>query len=159
MAPSQHPDATTLSEDELSAVASDTSEFISRRGQSARLLDAYEAESGEDKTKAILQAALDHLPVPGSMRIVEEIIQFNGDEDKYRQLVDFFVDAVLKPSSFTHVLRSIRGARANISCSLSQCDYAGRLRIYVRHQPPKQTRKSRVSWPSSKAHQGVDNRP
>lgn len=98
---SPHPEPSLLDEEELSSIASDTADFLDRRGQSARLLDGYEALSENDRTKMVLQAALKYLPVPGSMVMMEEIIQFKGDADKYRQLADFFVDGVLKPSSFT----------------------------------------------------------
>ena len=104
MASSQHSDTSLVDDEDLSSTASDVSEFLDRRRQSAKLLDAYELSSENDRTKIVLQAVLEYLPVLGSMRMMGDIIECNGDGDKYRQLADSFVDSVLKPSVFTSAL-------------------------------------------------------
>ncbi|MBE3042580.1 hypothetical protein IMZ48_08385 [Candidatus Bathyarchaeota archaeon] len=100
MASSQHSDTPLIDDGDLSSTASDATDFLDRRRQSAKLLDAYEVSSKNDRTKIVLQAALKYLPVLGSMEMMGEIIEFKGDGEKYRQLADSFVDSVLKPSLF-----------------------------------------------------------
>lgn len=98
---SHHPDTAILSEDELSSVASDTSEFINLSAQTETALQAYQAESEDDMTNAVLSAALKYLPMAGRINMMEEIVQFDGDQRKHRQLAMFFIDSILKPSRLT----------------------------------------------------------
>lgn len=73
---------------------------VPKMGDMQRARDALKAynQLGQDRTRDILAAFLDHLPKGGKHTLESEIAAFADQNDKLRQLADFLRDAILKPS-------------------------------------------------------------
>jgi len=69
-------------------------------GQAARILAEYLPARLPDDTSRVLRAFLDHLPSQGKSVLASEICQLASSPPRLRQLRNFMVDAILKPSKF-----------------------------------------------------------
>ena len=88
-------------DDPLSSPPSSASEFQTLYEQSTDLLARYQPETDNDKTAAVLRAALDYLPAAGKTTLMREIMSFGDNWKRQRQLGQFFIDAVLKPCTLS----------------------------------------------------------
>ncbi|KAL7625683.1 hypothetical protein AAE478_004904 [Parahypoxylon ruwenzoriense] len=92
----------------LSSAISDPNVFYDCMENVDKVLDSYvpNAALDDDDTTRVLWHAVHNLPRLGSLQLMAEILEIGRDHEKLRQLRNFLVDAVLKPSSsFVALLR------------------------------------------------------
>ena len=98
-----HPAADILSEDELSSAVDRPEEWDALKAQCYIILGKYQPrEAINDDTETFLQQLIQHLPKAGQVVLMKEIVALSQDHGKLRQLRNFFVDAVLKPSEHSY---------------------------------------------------------
>ncbi|KAK3936961.1 hypothetical protein QBC46DRAFT_268572 [Diplogelasinospora grovesii] len=85
----------------LSSHVSEPEIFYDRMRKAEMILDKYESDIVLDDTPRLLYHTIHNLPQRGSIQMINEILWLGGDNDKLRQLRNFFVDAVLKPIGAT----------------------------------------------------------
>jgi hypothetical protein len=94
-----HPAADILSEDELSSAVDHPEEWDALKAQCYVILSKYQPrEAINDDTETFLQQVIQHLPKAGQVVLMKETMALDQDHGKLRQLRNFFVDAILKPS-------------------------------------------------------------
>lgn len=94
---SGHPSPGTQTSEEVH-VRHDRDSWSRQLRDAQDLLELYDKNSRLDDTALVLRAFLDNLPEAGQQILLSEIKQHQRDGPKLRQLRNFLVDAVLKPS-------------------------------------------------------------
>jgi hypothetical protein len=87
----------------LSSALSDPNAFRDQRGQTCKLLELYVPNNEGDDTVTILWHAICNVPNIGSLQLVSEILEIGRDHEKLRELRNFFVNPILKPSIHTYI--------------------------------------------------------
>jgi hypothetical protein len=84
----------------LCSALSDPAEYYDQIEQADKLFDLYVPSKEDDDTTRILWHAIRNLPKAGSLQLMSEILHVGSNHEKLRQLRDFFVNSVLKPSTY-----------------------------------------------------------
>jgi hypothetical protein len=97
------PAADLVSENDISSVLSSVAEWDILKHQTDSFLLGYKRNDIYDDTDTFINQLLNHLPTEGQIVLMKEIVElgnrFDDFHDKLRQLRNFFVDAILKPST------------------------------------------------------------
>ncbi len=97
-----HPAPESTISSSLSSAISDPDKWYDcRRSTLASLDELYVPNSPKDDTAKVLRAFLMKLPKEGQLVLASEIVELRHDDVKLRQLRNFLVDAILKPSMYT----------------------------------------------------------
>ncbi len=96
-----HPTPGSVVSSLLSSAISDPEKWFDCKRAILRSLDEYFVPNGpKDDTIKVLNAFVTKLPKEGQLILASEITDIKYDSVKLRQLRNFLVDAVLKPSKF-----------------------------------------------------------
>lgn len=95
-----HPSPESIVTSELSSAPSDSELWLDLREKVDKLLRLYKPRSRDDDTAMVLKIFLQKLPKDGQTPLMSEIDSINQHDAKLRQLRNFLVDAILKPSKF-----------------------------------------------------------
>ncbi len=97
-----HPAPESTISSALSSALSDPGKWYDcRRSTLASLDESYVPNGPRDDTAKVLRAFLMKLPKEGQLVLASEITELCHDSIKLRQLRNFLVDAILKPSTYT----------------------------------------------------------
>ncbi len=81
----------------LSSTVSDIETYFEKSGEAKTVLDNYVATNNDDTAK-VINAFLKHLPKEGQIVLLKEVLYFKDNGQKLRELRNFLIDAILKPS-------------------------------------------------------------
>ncbi len=94
-----HPAPESVVSSKLSSILEDSNHWYDSRSAVLKTLeDHYVPNSPEDDTLKVLRTFVMKLPKRGQLALMSEIRLFKDNPAKLRQLRNFLVDAILKPS-------------------------------------------------------------
>ena len=94
-----HPAPESVASSELSSIQEDSNRWYDSRTAVLKILeDRYVPNGPKDDTPKILRTFVMKLPKGGQLALMSEILLLKGESTKLRQLRNFLVDAILKPS-------------------------------------------------------------
>ncbi len=95
---SPHPAPDSVTGSDLSSALSDPETWSDAQDSVRIVLSSYIPKTPNDDTAKVLRAFVAKLPKDGQLALMNEILFFQGDGKKLRELRNFLVDASLKPS-------------------------------------------------------------
>ncbi len=101
---SPHPAPDSPVDSVLSSAISDPDTWRDRHNEASIVLRDYIPTTPQGDTAKVLETFLTELPKEGQLALMSEILLFKDDGKKLRELRNFLVDAILKPSKYINVV-------------------------------------------------------